>query len=322
MLGAMGVRGWTALALVAAVGCSSGSGAGTGSTGSGDPSTPQGLCDGTFGKFVDEIEASCTAADKQTDAGTLLFGLMQVLVMQCPSELSASIAAGRASIDGNAAAQCIAAYDEIIDQISLGNTQNLGVDPGVLAACQAVVIGKQAIGAPCSQPYECPAGASCVGQTGSTDGTCRTPAIGETCGAGESASGEITITLTFGNHPECASGAFCDTVYENDEFVDRCVALKADGEDCSDPDECAIGGCHLGKCSGAGPSAQGMECLFGDDCADGLYCDDSGTTSVCAPKKPSGSACSGGLLSDECAGTCNVPEGVSDGTCVAFCGQG
>jgi hypothetical protein len=307
--------------LILAFGCSSGSGAGsTGTTNPGDPATPEGFCNGTFGRLIDSLDATCTAADKQTGSYQFLFGFMQVLVSQCPVLLESSIESGRAAIDGNAAATCVSAYDEIVAQINVGSVEN--IDPGILAACQSVIVGKQAIGAPCAQPYECPAGASCVGKTGSTDGTCQNPAIGDACGNGESESGEITITMNFGNHPECATGAFCDSAYQNGEYTQSCVALKADGEDCFDEDECAVGACYLGQCSGAGPSPVGGECLTGDDCTGGHYCDDSATPSVCAPQKPNGAACSGGLSSDECAGACSQAEGASSGTCVSFCGTG
>jgi hypothetical protein len=310
----------TAFASSLGIGCSSGSGAGTGTTQPGDPATPAGFCNGTFGKVVDTFDKTCSTADKQTDAYQFVFGFMQLIVFECPTVLEGSVSKGRASIDGQAAATCIAAYDEILKQVNLGNVENL--DPSIAAACQSVVIGKQPLGAACSQPYECPSGATCVGRTATTDGTCQTPAIGEACGNGESESGEITITMNFGSHPDCATGAFCDTIFENEEFVDRCVALKADGDDCFEPEECLVDGCHLGKCSSAPPSSSGMECMSEDDCADGLYCDDSGTTSVCAPQKSSGEACSGGMFSDECAGQCNQPEGATSGTCAAFCGQG
>jgi hypothetical protein len=316
-LGALAVLGaWAA-------GCSSGSANSSVPGGPGGPiTTGQGFCDGTIGALIRYLDQSCSAADKQTDSYQFIYAFTQAAALSCPGILQKSFDQGRASLNADAAGDCADGYEALF---ASGGYQALeSPDPALLAACNGAVTGKQPLGAPCAQPYECQNGATCVGFTSSADGVCAQPAIGEACGAGESTSGEISLTFSFGDHPDCAGEAFCDSVLVNDEFVDQCVAKLASGESCFDDEECAAGlGCYVGVCQTGGPSAIGGECADDDDCESTAYCDSSGASGVCAAKKATGQTCSGSILGgSECIGTCNVPEGADTGTCVSFCGAG
>jgi hypothetical protein len=312
-------RAFGIVVLGAAVGCSSGSGSGSGS---GAPTDASGFCDGTLGELLRFLDRTCSAADKQTDAYQFLYAFSQAIALSCPGVLGKSIDQGRAALSPQAAQKCVDGYELLFAGAGLENLNE--PDPAIVAACDGALIGKQAPGAPCAQPYECQTGYTCVGFTPEADGTCQAPELGQACGAGESQSGELTVTFDFGNHPDCAGEAFCDTVFVNNESTKQCVAKLGTGESCFDDDECQTGlGCYIGVCQTGGPSAIGGECAEDDDCEDAAYCDTSGTSGVCAAKKASGQACGGAFLGgSECLGTCSIPEGSDTGTCVAFCGSG
>ncbi len=285
----------------------------------GDVSTPEGFCAKTFGKIGELFDTACSPADKQTGTYQFVGLLFQAAAYECPGALKTSIDAGRATIDRDAAAECAAAFAEIT--ASFQSVESL--DPALVIECENAIVGQQPTGAPCAQPYECAAGATCVGYTSTSEGTCQAPALGETCGLGDTPSGEITITFAFGNHPDCAGEAFCESRYDNGSFLDLCVARKGEGGSCFAGSECQTGlGCHVGFCSNAAASDAGGACKTGDDCQDGLYCDFSASPAVCTHKKPSGSPCGGGTFSNECVGTCDLPDTAIEGTCVSFCGVG
>ncbi len=307
---------------VAAAGCSSGSAdGGMGGASSGPVTTAAGFCDGTFGAVVDYVEQTCSAQDKQSDSYLFVWGLLQGAVEQCSTVLQSSIDKGRAAINTQAATSCVDGYRQAIAAAGSFDSLDKAVSEQLEQACTSAITGSQQIGAACAQPYECIDGATCVGYTSTADGTCQTPALGEACGKGESTSGEMTFNFSFGNHPECASG-YCDSIYENGEFIDRCVALKAAGEDCYDEEQCQSGlRCQLGVCSTDGPAQVGGACQVNDDCSDGLYC--TNDTNLCAAKKKTGETCAAGAFGgNECEGTCQAPEGADTGACAPFCGSG
>lgn len=313
------------LALLVAFGCSSGSGNPSGGIGGGgNVSTAAGYCDGFFGEVVRFFEQRCSAADKQQDIYMFLYGFLQGAALECVPTLQASIDKGRASIDAAAATACVNGYKQLLAGAQGGLNDFPDPDPSLIVACEGAIVGKQPGGAPCAQPFECLQGLTCVGHTPTADGVCGSPEIGQACGEGESEGNEGSISFNFGDHPECAGEAHCDSIYENGEFVKRCVAKGAAGEDCWDDDVCQTGlTCHLGVCGTTGPSAAGGPCEGSDDCQDGLYCDSTLASPACTAKKPSGATCSDGVLGgDECLGTCDVPEGADTGTCASFCGTG
>lgn len=283
------------VALVLAVGtlwgCSSDSGSGSGPGSS--LTTPAEVCDGTVGLMVGYFDQKCTAADKQSPDFAFIGAFLPLLTASCTSTLDKSVSSGRASIDYQKASECSSAMQQAMQS---GFKAGAGL-PGA-AACDAFVVGKQAAGAPCAQPYECAGEATCVGFTDQQLGTCKVPAVGEDCGQGQGSAS----TLDFGaDKAECAAGAFCD--------FGQCQPVKSDGGSCSDKEECKSGlRCYLDKCSSTAAAA-GSQCVVENDCPEDHYCGND----VCTAKKSSGGSCKD---SDECLGRCEA------GKCVSFCGIG
>jgi hypothetical protein len=66
----------------------------------------------------------------------------------------------------------------------------------------------------------------------------------------------------------------------------------------------------------AGSAAPGQPCTTSADCANALFCDESGSKKSCAAQKKAGEHCT---KSDECRGRCSAQAGQQ---CVAYCGSG
>jgi hypothetical protein len=281
------------------------------------------FCDKTYVAFFNAYLACCTAQDKTRQEYALL-GLLTIVGQACETELEASIAKGRLSIDPKLAADCESAFAGLVSGGLCGKTSDqLGaqLNSAQAAECKPAIIGLQAIGQPCSGDYECVTGATCVGYTSKADGTCKAPpAIGEACGKGSEEGGTgLNVNLNFGDHPGCATGAYCS--------IQKCVAQKADGVFCGADNECLNGKCHEDKCGSTGPTDVGTECRGNSDCKSGLYCQrspDGGTIGSCDTKKAAGAPCRGSGFNStgECKGVCDVPDGGDAGSCAAFCGSG
>ena len=114
---------------------------------------------------------------------------------------------------------------------SCGSTTGGCEDPAFCDSTEHCVLGTADLGqscwqhAECKAPYVCPFGKY----------VCSTPAkIGETCSTNP------------GGRSECLAGAGCDG--------NKCVAQKADGQDCAFDEECSSGVCDTNGC-GRGPGA-------------------------------------------------------------------
>ena len=185
------------------------------------------------------------------------------------------------------------------------------------SACTGVVTGLQAAGKPCAIDLECVSGLTCVGWTGSTDGTCAMPgAAGQPCEQAADAGSALYIDYGFGSHPSCATGAYCVTP--------TCKAEGATGAACTEDQACMTGTtCLLGHCAAAGPSPEGGACDTKVDCVQGLYCalDDGGAVpGACTPREGQGGSCT--TSGDQCKGLCVSPDGGVGGVCTALCGSG
>ncbi|MEO8845933.1 MAG: hypothetical protein ABI591_09135 [Kofleriaceae bacterium] len=151
-------------------------------------------------------------------------GLFGALVS---GQYMASIADGRATYDGDAAAACL----DLVDSMScsdFGAQAMIANDSG----CKQFIIPQVVDGAACAQSYECTSN-NCVGATTQPvqDGTCMpVPTSGQMC--------DFT----------CADGTFCDFT------TGTCQPAKANGASCTSNDACASAFCN-GAGSGSGTCA-------------------------------------------------------------------
>jgi len=113
--------------------------------------------------------------------------------------------------------------------------------------------------------------------------------------------------LTFGLHPACSVGMYCD--------AGTCAVSHTAGTGCKADLECAGGlQCHLQTCGTDGPVDATRQCLADSDCKTGLYCPDI----ACAARKSAGASCTFVLMrTSECLGYCGPMS-----TCVSFCSSG
>jgi hypothetical protein len=131
------------------------------------------------------------------------------------AQYKASIEAGRVEYDGEAAADCVAA----VDDVSCKDYASDMIDDD--SACRPFLIPLVADGGACTQDFECKSD-NCVDGAGDADGTCQAlPGEGQPC------------------DDNCADGTYCG--YENSSEV--CLALKADGAVCILDRECASDYC-------------------------------------------------------------------------------
>jgi hypothetical protein len=276
------------------------------------------FCDATYGSLRTAFDGCCASGDKLTDQFKFIDAIYAAITKDCESAVSGAIAHGRVAFDPTAAAACVSAFQQ---RIAAGNCWNQ-VDtnqPGPpvfgASACTGVVRGLQGSGAPCAVDFECRDGLTCVGWTGASDGTCRAPgAAGLPCEQAPDAGSALYIDWGLGNHPSCASGAYCVTP--------TCKAQGGSGAKCSEDQACQSPlTCHLGKCSSSGISADGGACDGKVDCAEGSYCAiPDGGAGTCTPRVPLGGDCT--PSGDQCKGLCVVPDGGKTGVCAALCGSG
>jgi hypothetical protein len=152
--------------------------------------------------------------------------------------LKASVEAGRAEYDGDAAAACMAVLREA--SCSTFSMEDAIVLEGT--GCEQFIIPKVAQGGACTQDYECTTD-NCVGATtepggASTDGACQPKnTAGQTC-----------------MFDSCADGLFCG--FDPNTSMSTCQALKADGMTCSGDDECTSDNCE-GTCMTPPPRCDG-----------------------------------------------------------------
>lgn len=278
------------------------------------------FCDQTYGALRVAFEGCCTSGDTTTDQYKFIDAIYVALTGDCEARLSSAIAKGRVTFDPTAAAACVTSFQQTIaGGVCWGNidTNQPGAAEYGSSACTGVVTGLQAAGKPCAIDLECVSGLTCVGWTGSTDGTCAMPgAAGQPCEQAPDAGSALDLDYGFGSHPPCAAGAYCVTP--------TCKAQGASGAACAEDSACSAGmTCHLGRCAAAGPSADGGACDTKVDCVQGTYCalgDGGAVPGVCAPREGQGGSCTSS--GDQCKGICVAPDGGVGGVCTAVCGSG
>lgn len=297
---------------------SGGSGASSGGSTSSSGGSSRGFCV-VLRDLYSEADKCCTGADRDTRTFQY-FELVSKLSDAVCVILDASVASGRTKIDTAAQSACVGVLEDY--RKTAGCPYGVGLSPllGIDRAnedCRKVFYGTVTQGGGCKGDHECSAGLTCVGYTLTTDGTCMTPpAIGQPCGAARpDGGGGGSIDLELGNHPECATGAYCSS--------GKCVAALAPGEPCARHEECDGTKCYQNACGGASaPSASGGPCKNTNDCERGLACHvpTDSVTGTCGAPKPAGQPCSGKATA-ECRGRCELPDGGGAGTCVTWCGS-
>ncbi len=148
-------------------------------------------------------EASCV---------TYFTGIIEGMMID---KAEAAIAAGRGQYDAEVAGACEATFAA---RGCTGSPQN---DFAALVEdCTGMYRGLQAADAPCLSDAECVPGTTCIGESGTTEGTCQAYlALGAAC--------------TPNSQPPCASGLYCDGA--------ACATRKAAGAACAASTECAAG---------------------------------------------------------------------------------
>jgi hypothetical protein len=279
---------------LALVGCSgsSGSNHGGGDAG-GDAGEAGGGGDAPAGPTVqqacnDWAMAICTEQQKCTPFPVQVFygdvpGCTTRTALQC----SASYALAGSNGDTSKLEACAQAYGAQSCQDFLGL-----VTPG---ACN--ITGTAADGAQCGHDAQCKSG-YCKAQANATCGAC----------AERSGNRGACTLLT-----DCSSGLICSQ--------GTCWQTAASGAACGPHAPC--GGtlaCIGGTCQT--PGAVGATCAAQTDCdqAHGIYCNIA--TNKCAQEQtaPAGQSCgvvSGALVLCSAAATCILPDGGTEGTCLA-----
>jgi hypothetical protein len=173
------------------------------------------FCDQTYGAVRVAFEGCCTSGDTTTNQYKFIDAIYVALTQDCEARLSSAIANGRVTFDSTAAQTCVTSFQQIIAAgVCWGNISTNQPGPAEYgsSACTGVFTGLQAAGKPCAIDLECASGLTCVGWTGTTDGTCTTPgAAGKPCEQAPDAGSALYLDYGFGSHPSCASGAYCVT---------------------------------------------------------------------------------------------------------------
>ena len=289
-------------------------------TGAVDGGAGVALCDATYGALRVAFEGCCTSGDTTTNQYKFIDAIYVALTQDCEARLSSAIAKGRVSFDPAAAQACVASFQQkIAAGVCWGNIDTNQAEPPAYgsSACSGVVTGLEAAGMPCALDLECASGLTCVGWTGTTDGTCMTPGTaGKPCEQAADAGSALDLDYGFGSHPPCAAGAYCVTP--------TCVPQGAPGAACTEDSACMAGmTCHLGRCASTSPAMDGGACDTRVDCQQGLYCatgDGGAAAGLCLPREVAGGPCTSN--GDQCKGLCVSPDGGAGGVCTALCGSG
>jgi hypothetical protein len=281
-----------------------------------DTAEVEAFCQQAFGTLVDQALKGCSPEERASNEGRNAAEFAREPLYEC-NRLKAGVSAGRLAFDAAAAPACVkgTTATKRVD----GTWGGLAVpDLDESPACNAVFVGKQAEGAPCSTTLDCKEPLTCLGATdeGKPDGTCK-PVPSQ---AGAACDAVFLRVTDFKHRPRCGAGLSCDPV------DDVCKPPVAAGGACKNSFECASpAACRAGHCVTSGPADVGGPCEDDtDDCKPGLYCDKTpaaaktagGAAGVCAEKKAAGAACTQDLF--ECRGECKKPEG----KCASRCGSG
>jgi hypothetical protein len=226
--------------------------------------------------------------------------------MECQSQVD-GVNAGKMAYDASQAGQCLHDLDAIVSACSVHSPDTTYYPP----ACEKMVVGALAEGAPCDLDNQCQPGLWCEAQLCAV-----LPKDGQAC-----VNQQCGVELFCGNDSVChahrAQGGACpegsnacaDKLY-CDPTTTTCQPLLGVGGDCSLAGWACSGGLY---CSTAAKlctpdPGEGASCAEAG-CADGLFCDYS--THICQKKRGAGQVCSD---NEECQGNC-VSNKCSQGSC-------
>lgn len=216
----------------------------------------------------------------------------------CPQWLAKSESAGRVRIDADAVAA--------IEGEGVPDCRAF-MSPTLKVHVRGAVIGLQGEGEPCTDDHECEAGLECNVngfRSGERD-VCMKPGT-ERCRIVTLPLESVFADNTFGFHPRCASGYFCNGFPP----FGNCDALS---EECESNNACPLGEfCQPdGTCGSQASVPEGETCAFWSECEAGTFCNYDDDT--CHPKGVAGSPCTDRV---QCLGRCE------NDVCVDWCSSG
>ncbi|RMG21287.1 MAG: hypothetical protein D6729_01045 [Deltaproteobacteria bacterium] len=249
------------------------------------------------------------------------------------SQLQPALEDGRSVFDQSA-------YDACLDLLATGDCRSLEGSGGT--PCDEIFQGTVPLGGACyiADPSntDCAEG-YCDTSTSTCPGTCTAfGGIGESC-----ANGPCDETVAFCNDQsvceayrgenspctrsgECQPNLTCRSLDGGATTV--CTTPAADGEACTQDEECASGRCGPTDTCLTVPAAQGAPCQVNTDCQAGDVCDFDGMNGfVCMAPKQMGEACytpfscAAGLICEGAGaggGTCQPIPQLGE-TCSQFC---
>jgi hypothetical protein len=256
----------------------------------------------------DRLRATCTSVDANR-----IQSLASVAAGLCTRDLTAVLAASRASFDSEAASRCV----EMLREKALPRSSESDTFFEHFP-CDRVLLGTQETGKRCRFSVECKDGLACVVTPPGPEGTCMIPpAAGSACSR-QAISSTLNDPAAALHHPACAKGSWCDGR--------TCQSRLGTGKSCVSRESCTDGlACVMGKC--AAPSPLGGLCQKSSDCVFGLRCA-AGSADAgggqCRAKLTAGADCAN---ADSCKGRCDLatgPDGkqLDHGKCVPVCGSG
>jgi hypothetical protein len=268
-----------------------------------DASIPLADLGAKFAAAECDVGVRCgTFADKASCMASLTVDLGQY---------AADVKAGRMRYDGNAAANCMAAFESAQGSGGCSVTSSLSTPQSM--ACQSIFTGTVTVGGSCFDSSECQSGScdtsACTGTAACCAGSCVVSVTPLAADIGMACS---TLVST-----SCVDGAFCQaTTSGNGSGI--CTARLDVGKDCT----VFIGQCAAGTVCVPGASvcgklpAEGAACGGAELCdVENDYCD--ATTGLCAPRVAPGGACPTGA---ECVAYAHCDA--ASLTCVANGGAG
>lgn len=256
----------------------------------GPPLDAQAVCEALVSRFCATL-AKCSVQPTLDLVERYCLDPVDVVCGREMFDTQKAIASGAIAVSAERLAECEKAYDTF--QCPPGG----GFVPTPFL-CTGFV-GLQGVGKPCNRDLECVEGAYCADVDKACPGACaELPGPGSPC-------------INY----HCAQGAYC--------FQTTCLALKKEGESCSDPVACASPGspgmvCSAGTCvfpKVGDPCAMQNECFTGG--TQWLTCRDG----QCAAAGEDGDICTG-ASPFECDATtrCDMTKHPADaptaGTCV------
>jgi hypothetical protein len=199
-----------------------------------------------------------------------------------------------------------------------------------LSPCDVVYSGSKALGEACESSAECASRTDGEVDCDGLDNVCavtRRGAAGDPCTSSCEAYGEGGYICSSVANPDLDPHESVQCFREEGLTCGpdlTCEALRANGESCTNDDQCTTG--HW--CASDGTTAPicapqvgvGGACQpYSEACGDTGYCDDS---NVCVAKKAAGQPCTG---YDECQGQCTdnlctAPSDLSGGFLALICG--